>query len=162
MEGNSTAYILFELIGGKLGCRRCTVNGIYIPAKRHYYYGNFGIRFRHPSECSYHLLHGKRVDSVVTSTERQRLSTDTGVTGVSVLFQLYMLYGFDPVQDMVIDRMHLTFNMLKREFIDKMWADMGDNKGRPVNSRQPEFGGLIDHGEFGHALDAVCWPTEEK
>jgi len=98
----------------------------------------------------------------VTSTERQRLSTDKGVTGVSVLFQLYMLYGFDPVQDMVIDRMHFTFNMLKREFIDKMWADMGDNKGRPVNSRQPEFGGLIDHGEFGHALDAVCWPTEEK
>ncbi|KAK3737217.1 hypothetical protein QZH41_011273 [Actinostola sp. cb2023] len=64
--------------------------------------------------------------------------------------------------DMVIDRMHLTFNMLKREFIDKMWADMGDNKGRPVNSRQPEFGGLINHGEFGHALDAVYWPTEEK
>ena len=50
-------------------------------------------------------------------SEWKRLQTETGVSGLSDLCSLYDLYRFDPVQDMVIDRMHLTFNMLKRELI---------------------------------------------
>jgi succinate dehydrogenase/fumarate reductase-like Fe-S protein len=73
----------------------------------------------------------------MTVTERKRLQTETGVTGVSFLFELYSLYAFDPVKDMVIDRMHLTFNMLKREFIDQMWVDMGINSDIPINDRDP-------------------------
>ena len=55
----------------------------------------------------------------------------------SVLFQLYSLYEFDPVKDFVIDRMHLSFNTLKKEFITYMWADMGDNGAREIKQRDP-------------------------
>ena len=154
-----------NFVGGRCGCRRCRMIGVYVAAKRHYYYGNFGVRYRHSCElktANYYLHHGKRVDSAATAADRQRIQTETGVTGVSILFDLYSLYKFDPVLDMVIDRMHLTFNMLKREFIDKMWVDMGDNLGRMVNDRNPDNGGLLNHGEFGHALDAIHWPKEEQ
>lgn len=152
-------------LGGKIGCRRCLVNGIYIPCKRHYYYGNFGQRYRDPSAprtATYQLQNGKRVDEASTRAQRQQIQTETGVSGVSVLFDLYKLYKFDPVMDMTIDRMHLTFNMLKREFVEKMWADSGENAGKQVNDRDPAVGGLLVRDEFRHALESVNWTYEEK
>ena len=141
------------------------VNGLYIPCKRHYYYGNFGQRYRNPSAprtAIYQLENGKRVDAAPTKAQRQQLQAATGVSGVSILFQLYKLYQFNPVLDMSIDRMHLTFNMLKRELIDKMWADIRENADEEVNARDPEVGGLLDHEEFKHALECVNWTKEEK
>jgi hypothetical protein len=35
--------------------------------------------------------------------------------------------------------------MLKRELIDKMWADIRENADEEVNARDPEVGGLLDH-----------------
>jgi hypothetical protein len=95
-------------------------------------------------------------------TERKRLQTESGVNGVSILFELYALYEFDPIHDMVIDRMHLTFNMLKREFINHIWPDIGDNLDTPINARDHTIGGLINRTDFGSALDAVPWPREER
>ena len=141
------------------------VNGIYIPAKRHYYYGNFAERYRHPSEheTSHHLFeNGERVDNALTVTKRKELITETGVTGLTILFNLSKLYDFDPIRDMVIDRMHVVFNMLKREFVDHFWADMGENAELPVNSRDPKFGGLVNRDVFASALNTVNWPKEEK
>lgn len=80
---------------------------------------------------------------------------------MSILFDLYKLYKFDPILDMTIDRMHLTFNMLKREFLSKMWPDLGDNAGKAVDDRDPEVGGLIVRGEFNSALQAIKWTSEE-
>lgn len=134
------------LTGGKCGCRRCLLKGTYIPAKRHYYFGQFGMRFRHPSNpktVQYYLHHGQKVDSVLTQTEKKRLQTESGVSGVSILFELHALYGFNPIKDLVIDRMHLTFNMLKREFMDHIWLDIEEN------------------ADFQMALGAVAWPKEE-
>ncbi len=151
--------------GGKIGCRRCLVNGTYVPCKRHYYYGNFGQRYYDPSPlrtAAYQLENGRRVDSATKATQRQQIQTETGVSGVSILFDLYKLYKFDPVMDMVIDRMHLTFNMLKREFIDKMWADLGENAEKEVNDRDPAVGGLMIRDEFKAAFEAVKWTSEEK
>ena len=108
------------------------------------------------------MQHGKRVDAASTRAQRQQIQTETGVSGVSILFRLYKLYKFDPVLDMTIDRMHLTFNMLKREFLEKMWADMAKNAGKPVNDRDPELGGLLVREEFKNALECVNWTTEEK
>jgi hypothetical protein len=47
--------------------------------------------------------------------------------------------------------------MLKRELIDKMWADIRENADEEVNARDPEVGGLLDHEEFKHALECVNW-----
>ena len=165
---SATIYVYFVLkipLGGKVGCRRCLVNGVYIPAKRHYYYGNFGQRYRNPSpfrSATYQLESGQRVDAATTAGQRQQIQAETGVSGRNILFDLYKLYKFDPVLDMTIDRMHLTFNMLKREFLDKMWADLGENLGNEVNDRDPTGGGLMVRTEFKAALQAVKWTTEEK
>lgn len=156
---------MYVFIGGKIGCRRCLLNGIYIPCKRHYYYGNVGQRYRNQSEprtAAYQLENGKRVDAAATASRRTEIQTETGVCGVSVLFYLYRLYKFDPVLDMTIDRMHLTFNMLKREVLDKMWVELADNAGKPVNDRNPSDGGLLEHGAFASALQAIKWTPEEK
>ena len=52
---------------------------------------------------------------------------------------------------MTIDQLHLTFNMLKREFLEKMWADMGENAGKSLNNRDPAVGGVLVREEFKHA-----------
>ena len=154
-----------SIVGGRIGCRRCLVNGTYVPCKRHYYYADFLQRHRdqsQPRTAEYQLECGERVEAAATAGERQRIQAETGVSGVSILFELYKLYKFDPVKDMVIDRMHLTFNMLKREFLDKMWPDLGENMQRDVNEREPADGGLLDREEFKAALQSVEWTTEEK
>lgn len=141
------------------------MNGIYIPCKRHYYYGKFGQRYRDPSPlrtACYQLENGKRVGSATTAGQRQQIQAETGVSGVSILFDLYKLYKFDPVMDMTIDRMHLVFNMLKREFVGKMWPDLGENAAKEVNDRDPAVGGLLDHSEFKIAYEAIKWTSEEK
>jgi hypothetical protein len=62
---------------------------------------------------------------------------------------------------MTIDRMHLAFNMLK-EFLEKMWADLGENVARGVNDSDPNEGGLLVREEFKQALECVKWTCEEK
>ncbi|KXJ05893.1 hypothetical protein AC249_AIPGENE27711 [Exaiptasia diaphana] len=116
-------------------------------------------RLLHRAPCTlrtaaYHLEYGKRVDDASTTNERQQIQVTTGVSGVSILFDLYKLYGFDPVKDMAIDRMHMCFNMLKREFLEKLWRDLGDNSEKD--------GGLLNRDEFGKSLNAVEWTTEDK
>lgn len=141
------------------------MHGEYIPCRRHYYYGNFGDRYRNPSAlrtASYHLQHGKRVDSASTANQRRQIQVATGVSGLSILFDLYKLYKFDPILDMAIDRMPLTFNMLKKEFLEKMWSDLGNNVDKEIDDRDPSIGGLLSRLEFSTALKAVKWTTEEK
>ena len=100
--------------------------------------------------------------ALAAAAARKDIVTSTGVCGVSILFSLYKLYKFDPVKDMVIDRMHLTFNMLKHEFLDKMWADMQGNDLLTVNERNPEVVGLLNRNDFRVALEAVDMTSEEK
>ena len=98
--------------------------GTYIPTRRHYYYGNFGERYRRRSEAKTaqgNLIAGRAFDEALTNRERDELRKEFGVSGVSFLYKLHSLYGFDPVRDMVVDRMHLSFNLLKKEFLDCLW-----------------------------------------
>lgn len=151
--------------GGKVGCRKCLNVGIYVPERKRYYYVNFRQRYRHPPPIrtvEYQLEHGIAVENAQNQTERQKLQRESGVSGVSILYTLHKLYGFDPVHDIMIDRMHLCFNLLRKEFIDKIWPDVAGNADLPVNDRTPASGGLIDRGSFGKALDAVRWTREEK
>ena len=153
------------MAGGKVGCRKCLNVGIYVPERKRYYYVNFRQRYRHPPPIrtvEYQLEHGIAVENAQNQTERQKLQRESGVSGVSILYTLHKLYGFDPVHDIMIDRMHLCFNLLRKEFIDKIWPDVAGNADLPVNDRTPASGGLIDRGSFGKALDAVRWTREEK
>ena len=105
---------------------------------------------------------GLRCDKSLTEKGQKEIQLETGIRGVSILFKLYKLYKFDPIRDMVIDRMHLSFNMLKREFLDKMWSEMGTNSSKPVNERDPSEGGLLFHDEFQSALNMVEWTREQR
>jgi hypothetical protein len=102
------------------------------------------------------------VDSASTANQRRQIQVATGVSGLSILFDLYKLYKFDPILDMAIDRMPLTFNMLKKEFLEKMWSDLGNNVDKEIDDRDPSIGGLLSRLEFSTALKAVKWTTEEK
>lgn len=122
-------------------------------------------RFRQRDErrtVEYLLEKGKQCDEASNSTQRKQIQTETGVCGVCCLFELYDLYGFDPVQDMLVDRMHLVFNMLKREFLEKFWSDIGENINVEVNERDPSDGGLLLHGDFSDAFKYVKWTAEQK
>ena len=73
--------------GGFKGCRRCHVEGEYIPVHKHYYYGNFQNRFRFPATkrtAESNRLLGKKVDSAATAAERKRLAKQGGVTRESI------------------------------------------------------------------------------
>ena len=125
--------------------------GTYIAEKRHYYYGNFGERYRRRTDAKTahsNFIAGRAFDEALTNQERDRLRKEFGVSGVSILYRLYNLYAFDPVHDMVIDRMHLSFNLLKREFLECLWPEMGDNALRDPNDRIPADGGLMFRGDF--------------
>ena len=107
-------------------------------------------------------LHGRRCDSVVNNAQRQAIQTQTGVTGRSILLELHKLCKFHPVKDMVTDKMHLSFNMLKKEFLEKMWADQGGNSGRPVEERDPDAGGLLTRIDLKENLEKVLWTKEQR
>lgn len=126
---------------------------------------NFRQRYRHPAPLrtvEYQLEHGKAVENAENQTDRLKLQRESGVSGVSILYTLHKLYGFDPVNDMVIDRMHFCFNLLRKEFIDKIWPDVAGNADVPINDRTPTAGGLVDRDMFEKALNAVRWTREEK
>lgn len=48
----------------------------------------------------------KEIDAEDRRTVRERLSRDTGYTGLSILHRLNSLYGFDVIRDIVFDVMH--------------------------------------------------------
>lgn len=132
---------------------------------RHYYYGNFRRRFRHREElrtAAYHLDKSKQCAEALTKTQKKQIQIASGVSGVCCLFELYHLYGFDPIKVMTVDRMHLVFNMLKREFLDKLWADLEENINVDVSQRDPAVGELLLHGDFSDSLKYVKWTTEQR
>ena len=157
--------ILILLKGGRIGCRKCLTVGRYVPEKRHYYYGGFGQKFRNRPALrtvEYTVEHGNRYDNAISKREKDDIRLQTGVCGVSILFQLHTLCGFDPVHDLVVDRMHVTFNMLKKEFLVYIWADLDENAERDVNERDPRIGGLVSRNDFKEHLKHVKWTKKQK
>lgn len=69
------------------------------------------MRHRHPAQPKspqYYLEHGEKNRKCHNSHAAEN-TTKSGVTGISILFELFHLYKFDPVKDVKIDRMHLTY-----------------------------------------------------
>ena len=148
-----------------MGCRRCLTVGTYIPERRHYCYNNFGQRYRSRPplrDVEYTIQMGKRFDEAITGAQRNEIRLTTGVCGLGVLTELSSLYDFDPVRDVVIDRMHLCFNLLKKELQTYIWAELGENRERGVNERNPKDGGLICRNAFKEALEKVKWTKQQR
>ena len=152
--------------GGFRGCRRCFVSGIYVPEKKHYYYGNFRYRYRNPCENrdpNTNRQYGISVDTAATKADKQAISKDTGVTGECIFYRLYDLCGFNPVNDLTIDAMHaMVLNLIKTELEVHLLADLGENSTRPIQDRKPNCGGLLDRKDLTAALEKVQWTAELK
>ena len=150
--------------GGVRGCRRCKVEGKYIPERRPYYYGNFHQRYWRP--CARRSVveeraNGKRVDAASSTSERRRIAKETGVTGESIFFRFHDLCEFDPIQDIVIDAMHaISLNLIRTELLQHLLADLGENASLPPLDRDPRKRGLMNREDLAEALSKVEWTTE--
>ena len=79
--------------GGRMGCRRCEVIGQYLPSSNHYYYGNIFYRYHNRSEqhtIMNNLQYGQQADQACSTTERKAKARETGITGVSIFYRLYV------------------------------------------------------------------------
>ena len=119
------------------------------------YYGNFQKRSRFPAmkrTAEGNRKLGKEVDSAATEAERKRLSKQGRVTGETILYKLYDLCGFDPVQDLVVDVMHsLALNLIRSELEQRLLTD-------PDTTSSPD--GLLQRRDLAEALGKVNWYTE--
>ena len=76
----------------------------------------------------------KQVDQEERSTVRQRLASQTGFTGLSVLHRLHDLYKFDVLKDFVFDTMHtLVLRIINRHL--QHYNDLGLLKNPLIGRR---------------------------
>ena len=86
-----------------------------------YYYGNYRFHSRHPwsvrtLEVSLTEMH--KVDEEERSSVRQRLASDYGFTGLSILNRFFNLYKFDILKDTVFDSMHTLLLCIVKRHLD--------------------------------------------
>ena len=102
-----------------------------------HYYANFRFHFCHRwSERMLSEAVGdmKQVDQEERSTMRQRLASQTGFTGLSVLHRLHDLYKFDVLKDFVFDTMHtLVLRIINRHL--QHYNDLGLLKNPLIGRR---------------------------
>ena len=76
----------------------------------------------------------KQVDDEERITIRQRLASQTGFTGLSLLHRLYYLYKFDVLKDLVFDTMHtLVLRIINRHL--QHYNDLGLLKNPVLGKR---------------------------
>ena len=72
-----------------------------------------------------------------------------------------MTIEFDPIRDLVIDAMHaIVLNLVRREFEQLIFSNMGPNADKPVEARNPRDGGVLHRNDLITALSKVRWTTE--
>ena len=73
------------------------------------YYTNNRFHFTHrwpPRQLDQSVCEMTRVNEEDRVSVRQRLASQTGFTGLSILHRLHRLYKFDVLRDLVFDTMH--------------------------------------------------------
>ena len=121
--------------------------GVYVPESCHYYYTDFRKHGRFPANEKNVIdkldqIHA--IDEEETSTVRQRMSRDTGYTGLSILHRLYSLYGFLYDKSSVYDEMHtISLNLVKNALLDLINDDTNG----------------IDWSIVDSGLDNIPWPS---
>ena len=104
---------------------------------------------------------GLKWDVASSDSKRKCLVKEHGVTGVSLFYRLYDLYGFSQVQDLVVDSMHaIGLNLVQTELEYHLLLDLGSNKSCHISERSPQAGGLLDRDDLATALGHVPWTTE--
>lgn len=114
----------FLSTGGIHACRRDNIEGwhlkqleiffmvfigVHINNSNQCYYTNYRFHFRHrwhPRQLSESIGEMIRVDDEDRISVRQKLASQTGFTGLSILHRLHRLYKFDVLKDLVFDTMH--------------------------------------------------------
>lgn len=135
------------LRGGKSSCRRCKVLGVNLEQSNHNqkYYGKNRYHSRYFWEkrnLDTELPFMMEVQEEERKSNRKKLSSEYGYTGVSLLHQLHGLYGFDVLQDCVYDIHHnFPLNVIKNQ-IDRM-----------VEER------IIDSQEVERNISKIPWTT---
>ena len=76
-----------------------------------------------------------------------------------MFFQLSTPCRFDPIKDVVVHGMHLTFNLIKKDFWLYSWPEMNEN-AEEINDRDPAVGGLVARGDFKDRRKEVKWTTK--
>lgn len=83
-----------------------------------YYYGDYRLHFRRPwpvRTLSESLTSMNQVEDEDRVTVRQKMSSNTGFTGLCIFNRLYALYNFDILNDFVFDVMHtLLLRIIRR------------------------------------------------
>lgn len=97
-----------------------------------YYYGQNRFAARFPldkRELEVELPKMKEIDAEDRRSVRERLSRESGYTGLSILHRLNRLYGFDVIRDTVFDVMHnLPLNIVGSSLKDSIAEGILDVK----------------------------------
>lgn len=95
--------------------------GMQSSTSSHYYYGNYRYHYRHPwpeRSLQQSIVEMKDVDEEERQTVRQKLASEYGFTGLSILHRFYSLYKFDILKDLVFDSMHTLLLRIVKRHID--------------------------------------------
>ena len=87
----------------------------------------------------------KQIDEEDRSTVRQKLSKETGYTGISALLRLWYLTGFDVCLDTVFDEMHNIAMNVDKKFLDYL-VSSGKLNEKEVDERLKSVN--FSHGKF--------------
>ena len=108
-------------------CKYCIHAGTQSSTSNQYYYGNYRYHSRNPwnlRSLEESLSEMKRVDEEERVSVRQKLASNCGFTGLSILHRLFNLYKFNVLQDLVFDSMHtLLLRIIKRHL--EYYSDHG-------------------------------------
>ena len=134
---------------GKKGCRRCNLQGVFVPATNHYYYPGFRLQGRFPNEEK-SIVNSLEVLQDIEEEERitvkQEKSKNTGYTGLSIFHRLYPLYHFQYDKDFVYDEMHgLPLNVVKRQIQCLLESGNEDLNWQVVDERLKSFPWTHEH-----------------
>ena len=104
---------------------------------RQYYYGSFRFHYRHRWEerlLNESIEKMKGVEDEDRITVRQKLASEVGFTGVSILHRLNRLYQFNVLKDLIFDTMHtLVLRIINRHL--QYYSEIGFLKD-PVLERR--------------------------
>lgn len=134
---------------GKKGCRRCKVEGVFVPASNHYYYPGFRVQARFPIEDksilnSFQVL--KNIEEEERITVKHEKSKNMGYTGLSIFHRLYPLYQFLYHKDFVYDEMHgLPLNVVRRQIQCLLESDDEELNWQVVDERLNKFSWTHEH-----------------
>lgn len=133
----------------KKGCRRCKLEGVFVPASNHYYYPGFRVQGRFPTEeksilDSLEVL--KDIEEEERITVKHKKSKNTRYTGLSIFRRLYPLYQFLYDKDFVYDEMHgLPLNVVKRQIQNLLGSGVEELNWQLVDERLNKFPWTHEH-----------------